>query len=170
MNWEAIGAVGEIVGAIAVVVTVGYLAVQIRQNTRSVRDSAFQEVIHSIAEITTLLGTNPQSASLLRRATRSPDDLSEDEWLQFANLAYSMMNTYQIHHWLHERGLLDDSVWTPTVNNLRTHMSLPGFQAWWKRNPIALRTSFAEYVEREILSDCSGSSEATQQQPEVDRA
>jgi hypothetical protein len=36
MNWEAIGAVGEIVGAIAVVVTVGYLAFQIRQNTRSV--------------------------------------------------------------------------------------------------------------------------------------
>jgi len=48
MNWEAIGAIGEIVGAVAVVVTIGYLAVQIRQNTRSVRDSAFQEVIHSI--------------------------------------------------------------------------------------------------------------------------
>jgi hypothetical protein len=30
MNWEALGAIGEIVGAIAVVVTIGYLAVQIR--------------------------------------------------------------------------------------------------------------------------------------------
>ena len=48
MNWEALGAIGEIVAAVAVVVTIGYLAVQIRQNTRSVRDSAFQEVILSI--------------------------------------------------------------------------------------------------------------------------
>ena len=34
MNWEALGAIGEIVGAVAVVVTLGYLAVQIRKNTR----------------------------------------------------------------------------------------------------------------------------------------
>lgn len=32
MNWEAIGAVGEVVGAIAVLVTIFYFAIQIRQN------------------------------------------------------------------------------------------------------------------------------------------
>jgi len=37
MNWEALGAIGEIVGAVAVVVTLVYLAVQIRQNTRSAK-------------------------------------------------------------------------------------------------------------------------------------
>jgi hypothetical protein len=37
MNWEALGAIGEIVGTVAVVVTLGYLAVQIRQNTRTMR-------------------------------------------------------------------------------------------------------------------------------------
>ena len=35
MNWEAIGAIGEVLGAAAVVVTLGYLAVQIRQNTHN---------------------------------------------------------------------------------------------------------------------------------------
>ena len=33
MNWEAIGATGEVLGALIVVITLGYLAVQIRQNT-----------------------------------------------------------------------------------------------------------------------------------------
>jgi hypothetical protein len=42
MNWEALGAIGEIVGAIAVVVTIGYLAVQIRQNTESLHAATFQ--------------------------------------------------------------------------------------------------------------------------------
>ncbi len=37
MNWEAIGAVGETVGALAVLVTLVYLAMQIRQNTKSVQ-------------------------------------------------------------------------------------------------------------------------------------
>ena len=37
MNWEAIGAIGEVVGAAAVVVTLGYLAVQIRANTAALK-------------------------------------------------------------------------------------------------------------------------------------
>ena len=45
MNWEALGAIGEIVGAVAVIATLGYLAVQIRQNTRSVRAATLQSVL-----------------------------------------------------------------------------------------------------------------------------
>ena len=39
MNWEALGAIGEIVGAVALVVTLGYLALQIRQNTQVLRSA-----------------------------------------------------------------------------------------------------------------------------------
>jgi len=41
MNWDAISAIGEILGAIAVVATLGYLAVQIRQNTTALSVSSF---------------------------------------------------------------------------------------------------------------------------------
>ena len=34
MNWEAIGAVGEILGAIAVIASLFYVAYQVKQNTR----------------------------------------------------------------------------------------------------------------------------------------
>ncbi len=34
MNWEAIGAIGEVLGAAGVIITLAYLAVQIRQNSR----------------------------------------------------------------------------------------------------------------------------------------
>ena len=37
MNWNAIGAIGELVGALAVVATLGYLAVQNKMNTNSIR-------------------------------------------------------------------------------------------------------------------------------------
>ena len=44
MNWEAIGAVGEILGALLVGVTLIYLAVQLRQNTRATRAATLQEI------------------------------------------------------------------------------------------------------------------------------
>ncbi len=39
MNWDAIGAVGEIIGAAAVVVTLAYLALQVRPSTKDAANS-----------------------------------------------------------------------------------------------------------------------------------
>ena len=50
MNWDAIGALGEIVGAIAVVVTLAYLAIQIQQNTRMMRREAHLDRTRHIAD------------------------------------------------------------------------------------------------------------------------
>ncbi len=44
MSWEAIGAIAELVGALAVVLTLIYLAIQIRQNTRSMDESRKVEI------------------------------------------------------------------------------------------------------------------------------
>lgn len=40
MNWDAIGAIGEIIGATAVFLTLAYLALQIRQSTKAIQASA----------------------------------------------------------------------------------------------------------------------------------
>jgi hypothetical protein len=39
LNWEAVGAIGELVGAVAVIATLAYLAIQVRQNTRSMDET-----------------------------------------------------------------------------------------------------------------------------------
>ena len=44
MNWEAVGAIGEVVGALAVVATLIYLASQIRQNMMSNRNAALETI------------------------------------------------------------------------------------------------------------------------------
>ena len=44
MNWDAIGAVGEVSGAVAVVVTLIYLAGQLRQNTQALRSSTYEAI------------------------------------------------------------------------------------------------------------------------------
>jgi hypothetical protein len=39
VNWEAVGAIGEVLGAAGVIITLAYLAVQIRQNSRQLERS-----------------------------------------------------------------------------------------------------------------------------------
>ena len=47
MNWDAIGAIGEIIGAIAVVATLGYLATQIRQSRKATLADVYQGRAHT---------------------------------------------------------------------------------------------------------------------------
>jgi len=46
MNWEAIGAIGEVLGALGVIVTLVYLAFQIRQNTSALKLNAEQSAVN----------------------------------------------------------------------------------------------------------------------------
>lgn len=51
MNWEAISAVGEILGASAVLITLIYLAVQIRQNTAAGVHTGETEELDRLIEV-----------------------------------------------------------------------------------------------------------------------
>lgn len=64
MNWEAIGATGEIVGAAAVVITLACLAIQIRNSTRIAR-SAVRQVIANMAFT---MGSDPVADKALAEA------------------------------------------------------------------------------------------------------
>lgn len=94
MNWEATGAIGEIVGAIAVVVTIGYLAVQIRQNTRTVRASTYDATIRLLNEINLTFGSNPVASSLLLRGSEDYLQLDQDERFRYSLLMRSVLGVY----------------------------------------------------------------------------
>ncbi len=64
MNWNAIGSVGEAAGAVAVVASLIYLALQIRQNTLEVRAAAVDSVIASIREWTRPVIENAEAAEI----------------------------------------------------------------------------------------------------------
>ena len=65
MNWEVIGATGEWAGAIAVVITLAYLAKQIKQAREVGQFNASKELFGRFDEINQLLITNPETRQLL---------------------------------------------------------------------------------------------------------
>jgi hypothetical protein len=96
MNWEAIGAIGEIVGAIAVVVTIGYLAVQIRQNTLSNRATFLFQAQTEFTRMQEQIFGNPDNARLLGllRNRELPADLSPIDLERIKAYSNGLMNAY----------------------------------------------------------------------------
>ena len=68
LNWDAIGAIGELVGATAVFVSIIYLALQIRQNSTAVRSSGSHNAAYSAIQILESIGTNRETREIFQKA------------------------------------------------------------------------------------------------------
>ena len=78
MNWEAIGAIGEIVGAVAVVITLLYLASQTRQNTKATHAQATASVASEMEQCLLAIANDGYLAEAYHKAMKR-EDLSELE-------------------------------------------------------------------------------------------
>jgi hypothetical protein len=82
VNWDAIGAVGEILGALAVFASLMYLAAQIRGQRKQARASAFQEIGIATAAGWSVLAQNRELSDAVWAAVARKDgylDLSESD-------------------------------------------------------------------------------------------
>lgn len=99
MNWDAIGAVGEILGAIAVVATLIYLAKQTTENSRAVKASSAREVTLAEAQWHGELARDPELKRILSISMKIPmHDYNDDEWSEFRLLAMRTFVQFEVRH------------------------------------------------------------------------
>lgn len=79
MNWDAIGSIGEIVSAVAVLVTLVYLASQIRQSNQIARTEAELSIRNQIHEIHGNVLSSPDTAAVLAKLRLNEESLSPAE-------------------------------------------------------------------------------------------
>jgi hypothetical protein len=84
MNWDAFGAISELVGSIALIVTLVYLAIQLRQNTRATRSVTFQAINDGMSRVTEVFATDPELSRILLRGGPGLEYLSPEERVRFS--------------------------------------------------------------------------------------
>ena len=130
MDWEAIGAIGEVLGALAVVATLGYLAVQIRQNTKAVRIQTYQAIMDSSNRLGDSLAEQNVD-EIYRKGRKDPDSCSTEEWARFVLIAGQVMNLYEGLYLHHQSGAIDDDFFTNRWKTFHRIMNQPGFRLIW---------------------------------------
>ena len=147
MNWDAIGAVGEIMGALAVVVSVAYLAVQIRKQTAESRLAAAREL--STLYINTLRATreDKEFASVYLKAIQHYDDLPIDERFRVAIAIQEAFRMFE-QHFVHIRQQKVDPIFVESVNlSFEEWLTFPGVQSWWDQSKDMFVTQFRDHVD-----------------------
>ena len=150
MNWEAIGAVGEVLGALAVVLSLVYLATQIRQNTKSAQAASRDSISRSTIDILLANSSDPETAKFFFTGLMNPDALATaDLAFRFDMMIYAVFESYEAAFTQWKRGVLSDADWQKWSGIIANYMEAPGVQKAWSSRGLkdALTPAFQDYVD-----------------------
>ena len=149
MNWEAIGAIGEIVGALSVVVSLIYLARQMRTSNKLARSEAFRNANSQVNAINTTFGTDPTFHQTFRKISNGAhrNELEPNERTMADFYLVSACNIYdQLSRDVRE-GILDSSAKDFAGKGL---FELPYFAEVWPLLKQQLNSEFVSEMERDF--------------------
>ena len=153
MNLQELGNIGEFIGGLAVIASLIYLAVQIRQNTKSVRLQVEQAIKRDSFDLRRSSIENPEIMDLFTRSISDLGSLSTAERIRVNLLCASTVEHLQHLFFLRNQGLVH---WGSQEKSLRGYLALEPFRQWWSSGREILRPDFVEYVERDILPTAAG--------------
>ena len=145
MNWEAIGAIGEILGAAGVIVTLGYLAFQIRQNNRHLAHEAQRARAQAIRENVSAMR---DYADIFIKDLHG-ETLTETESFRMDRLWFQTLWSHQISFLQLPRHQV-----SPGSAPFREYFeTMPSIRIAWERNRHSLDPNFVRYMEENVVNE-----------------
>ena len=154
MNWEAIGAIGEVVGAIAVIVTLVYLSIQIRSNTIATQTASRQDVARDYRQITNL-HLDIKTATAFREGLWDYPNMPYEKRVLFATVVNNETLFFQGVFAQHETGQLEQETYEAYLLWFSSIILTPGGSAWWEgtARPIFLNRMLVAVDKRIAVGD-----------------
>ena len=153
MTLENLGNIGEFLGAIAVMASLVYLALQVRhstrqlaENTESLHLSAFEANVEVGNRVRELILVNGDVADLFSRGVRDPSNLDAVERMRFDLLCRNIFASFQAGYIRHLAFQSDPANFEGNRRTLESMLRRPGIRAWLDKNEPDWRPEFRELV------------------------
>jgi hypothetical protein len=149
MSLQDFGNLGEFIGAIAVVISLVYLAAQIRQNTRALHSSSYAQSAEQLWLVNLAVAQNSDLARIMAESAADKPLSPEDTVRLEAALQlyfFGMENLFRQY----ERGLLDSDTWENVVRNA-PHFAPSALDRWRMREGPLAKRLLAHLESRNLL-------------------
>ncbi len=153
MNWEAVGAVGEILGAVGVIATLGYVALQIRQNTRQTQASAANASAIALQGARKSVYESAEVTGFWLKGMSHPDELSEHDYYRFRLLMQNAIDAiWDIHSQTTVTGLSPETWQSQGVKVVERVVASPGGRRVWEQFGDTYTNEFRAEIDRILAS------------------
>ena len=151
MNLNDLANIGQVIGAVAVVVSLFYVAHQIRQNTNAVRSATAQAVHEHFANWYQLVAAESELSKIVATGLRDYGSLSEEERVRFIATFMSFLSYSQNAFLKWREKLLAPPLWMGWELVIMNLVCAPGGKAFWKDRGYMFGEEFRRHVEDDLM-------------------
>ena len=152
MNWDALGAIAEVIGGLGVILTLIYLSIQIRGSNRVASAQSRQSISEFGLSVSKFRAENADRVAKIN----SGEALTEGEkefqyWNHMQMLLFAETYFHQ-----HELGLMPDSHWRGFANFIVNYFDTRGFKDFWDEVGPSFSEDFSEWISEQYQNRAGG--------------
>jgi hypothetical protein len=163
---EALGNIGDFLGGIAVIATLAYLAIQVRQNTKQMEQSskvvaasAYQNITDLASRSNVLTATDRDFADLRLRARDGIEDLDDIDRLRMTSVVVNLFRNFENIHHQYEAGLLNTDQYESWDRLIAFHLSHRGTRQIWSQVSAVFSNEYQSKISTMLAKRRSAPSE-----------
>ena len=159
MSLSDLASLGTFISGMAVVVTLVFLLLQMRQANLNQKSLMQQGRTQRTLGLLMLL-TNPQLCEIVTRAFKGDPTLSEAEYVAFYGYAAGIFWNYEDSFLQFEAGTLDATSWASDVSSLRRFCTNPAYRAVWSVVRDSIGEGYRSFVDS-LMEEAKGTRPTT---------
>ena len=138
MNWEAINAIAQAIGAFGVVASLWYLGVQVHRSTRVAKIAAQDSAASALRDVTKPYMENAELARIWQVGLENLSALSPEDQARFFHAAHQFLKALETIHYHYVYGLLDPQLWAGWRELLHHYVASPGINFYISRRSAVI--------------------------------
>lgn len=152
MNWDAIGAIGEIVGATAVLITLVAIYLQQRKVHALALAENQREALVTTTDLFDFIATHPTALESVRSCLQNFDDATPREQADFGRYAHMSINMAEQALYLYKEKLINHASYVGMEGVALMLLVTPGGEQWWSKTGVAFGADIRNQLEN-VLSE-----------------
>lgn len=150
MTLDQFGVIADIVAAIAVVVSLFSVAVQLSKNTKAIRSAAFQGHVDSVHAYVELL-SRPEMRNVFVKGRNNLESLSEEDAIGFHALMVALFATLENVFFQRGQSVLEQQYWAARQMVIDRYIAYKGVKTWWEEHQIIYTGGFRHVINSRIV-------------------
>lgn len=150
MNWDAIGAIGEVLGAAAVVISVVYLAVQVRKQTEEAKLSATRELSTQFQAGLDMMAQDGDLTDIWEAGMRDFKALPSNQQLRLSIYLQRMTRVLEAQYIHSKKENVSPELFQSTQLAFMAFLKFPGSRTWWQMSKHMYVAGFGDHVDNMI--------------------
>ena len=148
MDWNTVNVVAEVIGSIGVILSLIYLAKEVKRGAKNLRTSMRDSTFHSLMEWNYFIMSDPDLAWVFQQGCENIESLGVKERARYVHVMYSFFKMFENIYLHYSDKSIDNSVWEHNRKILESYVVTKGAQHYWNKRKAIFDPQFQMYFDK----------------------